>query len=83
MLLGVEGRATDEDRVGEAVDLVHEEGQDLLFLATGELALIDDVDVSSLELAYQLSEGLVEELGVFSIESEDGAEGLLCFLALG
>ena len=83
MLLGVEGRAIDEDRVGEAIDLVHEEGQDFLLLAAGELALIDDMDVSILELSYQLSEGLVEELGVFSIESEDGAEGLLRFLALG
>ena len=52
-------------------------------MAAGELVLIDDMDVSSLELAYQLCEGLVEELGVFSIESEDSAEGLLCFLALG
>ena len=40
------------------------------------------MDVSILELSYQLSEGLVEELGVFPIESEDGAEGLLRFLAL-
>ena len=83
MLLGVEGRTIDEDWVSEAIDLVHEEGQDFLLLATGELLLIDDMDVSSLELAYQLCEGLVEELGVLSIESEDGAEGLLCFLALG
>ena len=52
-------------------------------MAAGELALIDDMDVSILELAYQLCEGLVEELGVLSIESEDGAEGLLRFLALG
>ena len=52
-------------------------------MAAGELALIDDMDVSILELSYQLSEGLVEELGVLSIESEDGTEGLLCFLALG
>ena len=83
MLLGVEGRAIDEDWVGEAVDLVHEEGQDFLLLAAGELALIDDMDVGILELSYQLCEGLVEELGVLSIESEDGAEGLLRFLALG
>ena len=52
-------------------------------MAAGELALIDDMDVSILELSYQLREGLVEELGVLSIESEDGAEGLLRFLALG
>ena len=83
MLLGAEGRAIDEDRVGEAIDLIHEEGQDFLLLAAGELALIDDVDVSILELSYQLSEGLVEELGVLSIEAEDSAEGLLCFLTLG
>ena len=41
------------------------------------------MDVGSLELAYQLSEGFIKELGVLSIEAEDSAEGLLRFLTLG
>ena len=61
VLLGAEGRTIDEDRVGDPIDLVHEEGEDLILLVGRQLLLIDDMDVSFVKALQEVGEGAVEE----------------------
>ena len=61
VLLGAEGRAIDEDRVSDPIDLVHEEGENLILLVGRQLLLIDDMDVSFVKALQEVGEGAVEE----------------------
>ena len=61
MLLGAEGRAIDKDRVSDPIDLVHEEGEDLILLVGRQLLLIDDMDMSFVKALQEVGEGAVEE----------------------
>ena len=62
MSLGAKRRAIDEDRIGKAVDPLHKEGENFILLAGSQLLLINNMDMSDLEFAYELSEGLIKEL---------------------
>ena len=61
VLLGAEGRTIDEDRIRDPIDLVHEEGEDLILLIGRQLLLIDDMDVSFVKALQEVGEGAVEE----------------------
>ena len=61
VLLGAEGRTIDEDRVSDPIDLVHEEGEDLILLVGRQLLLIDDMDMSFVKALQEVGEGAVEE----------------------
>ena len=82
MSLGAKGRATDEDRGGRTIDLLHEEGAHLLSLLLTQLLLVDDMDMCLSEGEQQRLEGLLEELGVLLVEAQDRAQYIPSLLAL-